>query len=71
MEVQHTDNVNNKEACTDPCARGLVGYGLWAVGNIRRLGRPPPVPFSLGKGHFYLLHVRQNLCQRPKTPPQI
>ena len=29
------------------------------------------MPFSLGKGHFYLLHVRQNLCQLPKTAPQI
>ena len=29
------------------------------------------VPCSRSKGHFYPLHVRQNLCQLPKTPLQI
>lgn len=27
--------------------------------------------FLLDKSHFYQLHVRQTLCQQPKTPPQI
>ena len=62
-ERRPADNVNNTEA-----AWMHVGYGPRSARNMG-LGRPPAV--SLGKGHFYLLHVRQNLCQPPRTPPQV
>lgn len=42
-----------------------------AGGTIVGLGSPPATPLSLHKGHFYVLHVRQNLCQLPRSPLQI
>lgn len=68
-ERSHMENVINRKdyrGCLCMC-----GCGQRAVRNIKGLGRPPTEPSSLGKGHFYLLHVRQNLRQLPKTSPQI
>lgn len=49
-----------------------TGCGLWAMGSREYQGsgeascRAP----LLETGHFYGLHVRQSLCQLPKTPLQ-
>lgn len=72
-EVGGGDASARSRGRTEP-VRTSVHVCLWVTGHGQSgtlgSGEASCHALSLGKGHFYLLHVR-HLCQLPKTAPQI